>query len=498
MVILDTARERVKKHQAERRFANLFECSIPSHRGAAALFPKSHLLVASAIAVLLGLILLTLPESSDALSGSANDNAEAGHDGPVPPVRLPEALQPRVVPVIVPKIATRQTPESGPEDAAWQQEKVRTGDSLARIFQRAGLSANDLHYLMQSGESARRLARIHPGETLHYRTDDQGRLQAMRHELSRLEAIEFKRKAESSIFEVREISREPEVRLVYADGEIDSSLFLAAARSGLGDNQTMALANVFQWDIDFVHDIRPGDRFSVLYEEHWLDGEKVGHGAIVAAEFVNRGTRHKAVRYLHSDGSTGYYTPEGRSMRRAFLRAPVEFSRISSNFNPRRRHPIHDRVMPHRGIDYAAPTGTPVVSAGSGVVTEAGTHHANGNYIIIRHGEQYQTKYLHLHRIAGGVRRGSRVDQGQVIGYVGSSGWATGPHLHYEFMVNGVHQNPRTVDLPKAESIADAERARFEAASAPLLAALNDHQNGNPPGTQVASRDNSNASAADG
>lgn len=368
--------------------------------------------------------------------------------------------------------ATRVEPDPVP----WQSEQVRPGDSLARIFQRRGLRPSELHAILESGSEARRLTRIHPGETLKYRTDDDGRLLAVRYEFSRVEAMEASRIDAGSAFESRLVRRTPDTRVVFKEGRIESSLYLAASRAGLEDATIMNLANVFQWDIDFVHDIRPGDSFHVLFEEQWIDGEKVGNGPIVAAEFVNRGRQHQAVRYTASDGRSDYYAPDGRSMRRAFLRAPVEFSRISSNFNMRRMHPIHNRVVPHRGIDYAAPTGTPVMAAGDGVVTTAASHHANGNYIIIRHGEQYQTKYLHLHRFARGVRSGTRVRQGQVIGYVGMTGWATGPHLHYEFLVNGVHQNPRTVNLPQAEPIADSERERFLAATRDVIASLNEQR----------------------
>lgn len=371
-----------------------------------------------------------------------------------------------------PRPQARRQHARTPDQAPWKEISVRPGDSLARIFQRAGLRAADLQALLDSGPEASRLTRIHPGETLAYRTNADGRLTYARYQLDPLRSLNFERPGGAGSFSVVKDQREPEIRTAFVEGTIESSLFLAAARHGLSDNLIMSLAQVFQWDIDFVHDIRRGDRFAVLYEERWLGDERIGTGAILAAEFVNRGRAHEAVRYLDEGGDADYYSPEGRSMRRAFLRAPVEFSRISSNFNLRRMHPIHNRVAPHRGIDYAAPTGTPIVAAGDGVVTTAASHHANGNYIIIRHGEQYQTKYLHLHRFARGVRNGARVRQGQVIGQVGATGWATGPHLHYEFLVNGVHQNPRTVRLPQADPIAASELPRFQRSTQPLLAEL--------------------------
>lgn len=460
-------------------------------------YPAHHLLIAISLALALAVLMLFWPEGEKVRSASAA--AEAAPEADVTLALLEETalaaaatpmalIEEPAVPAVLtgiaaylifaePETEVEALPALLPEPKAapapvWQEERVRRGDSLARIFHRQGLRAAELHAILESGSEARRLTRIHPGEVLQYRTDDDGRLLAVRYEFSPLEAMEATRPDANSRFSSRLVQRAPETRVAFSEGRIDSSLFVAAARSGLADATIMNLANIFQWDIDFVHDIRPGDSFHVLYEEKWLDGEKIGNGAIVAAEFNNRGRVHRAVRYTASDGHTDYFTPDGRSMRRAFLRAPVEFSRISSNFNMRRMHPIHNRVVPHRGIDYAAPTGTPVMAAGDGVVVTADRHHANGNYVIIRHGERYQTKYLHLHRFGRGIRNGTRVRQGQIIGYVGMTGWATGPHLHYEFLVNGVHQNPRTVNLPQAEPIAESERERFLATTREVIASL--------------------------
>ena len=369
--------------------------------------------------------------------------------------------------------AARRAVSAPLEAQAWHSVEVRSGDSLARIFSREHLPARDLHAVMQSDETTRRLRRIHPGEQLQYRADDAGNLLALRYEFDRLEAIIAERAEPGAAFETRIQAREPERRMVTAEAVIESSLFLASTAAGLDDATAMAVADIFQWDIDFVLDIRRGDGFRVAVEELWLDGEKLGYGAILAAEFSNRGDVYRAVRYTDREGYTSYYTPDGMSMRKAFLRAPVQFSRISSNFNMRRRHPLHNTVRPHRGIDYAAPRGTPVVAAGEGrVVQIEKNHYASGNYVVIQHGETYQTKYLHLSRFGRGMRSGRRVDQGDVIGYVGATGWATGPHLHYEFLVHGVHKNPRTVDLPKALPIAEAERIRFQASTGALVALL--------------------------
>ena len=355
----------------------------------------------------------------------------------------------------------------------WHEVEVRPGDSLARIFSREDLHPRDLHDLLQGDGDTQRLRRIHPGEQLQYRVDDAGRLLGLRYEFDRLESMISERANSKASFATRTLTREPERRLVSARASIDSSLFLASTAAGLDDATAMKLADIFQWDIDFVLDIRRGDGFDVVLEELWLDGERLGFGSILAAEFRNRGDVFQAVRYTDSKGYTSYYTPDGLSMRKAFLRAPVQFSRISSNFNLRRRHPLHNTIRPHRGIDYAAPRGTPVVAAGEGrVVSVVRNHHASGNYLVLQHGDTYQTKYLHLSRFARGLRQGERVDQGEVIGYLGSTGWATGPHLHYEFLVHGVHKNPRTVDLPQALPIDEGERTRFTAATGQLVALL--------------------------
>ena len=251
----------------------------------------------------------------------------------------------------------------------------------------------------------------------------------------------------------------------YKHSTIDSNLFLASQRAGLPDNLTMRLAQIFQWDIDFVLDIRPGDEFFVLFEELYFEGEFIGYGDILAAEFVNQGKRYEAVQYVTQSGRKDYFTPDGVSMRKAFLRAPVEFSRISSRFNMRRLHPVRKTVRPHRGIDYAAPRGTPILAAGDGRINTATRNRANGRYIIINHGQQFVTKYLHLSKFGRGIKTGKKVKQGQIIGYVGSTGLATGPHLHYEFLVNGVHMNQELLHCPKPSRSARTSLPEFTLAT---------------------------------
>ena len=369
------------------------------------------------------------------------------------------------------QIASREPP---PLDLVTHDEEVLKGDNLFNIFRRVGLSPSVLHQVMTSGPLAEQLKQIYPGHQLSFTTTRDNQLVRLDYASGPLETLQFTRDGDS--FAGEKVNREPQRVSTYKKGVIDHSLFVASQRAGLSDEVTMRLAQIFQWDIDFVLDIRKGDEFHVLYEELYLGENFIGNGRILAAEFVNRKDTHQAILYTNEQGDEHYYNPEGDSMRKAFLRAPVSFSRISSNFNLRRKHPLFKTNKPHRGIDYAAPTGTPVVAAGDGRVVQASKNAASGNFIVLQHGEQFTTKYLHLSKFARNLSKGKRVKQGQTIGYVGRTGWATGPHLHYEFVVNGTHRNPRTVKLPKATPVPEAERARFVDQTTPHLALLQQHR----------------------
>ena len=344
------------------------------------------------------------------------------------------------------------------ENAVVTSEMVKVGDSMALIFARRNFSASALYALTQTAHGET-LTGIFPGARLTFESKND-QLTALTYEPGPLERVVFSREQDGS-FISEEIFTEPEKVLTYKHGIISSNLFSTSQAIGLPDNLTMQLAQIFQWDIDFVLDIRPGDEFFALVEEQYLGGEFIGFGDILSARFVNQGRTFTAVRYTTENGVSDYFNAQGRSMRKAFLRAPVEFSRISSSFNLRRKHPLYKTVRPHRGIDYAAPPGTPILAAGDGRVEIASRTKPNGRYVVIKHGEQFVTKYLHLSKFARGIKPGKRVNQGQIIGYVGSTGYATGPHLHYEFLVNGVHQNPRTVSLPQAKPVNDQEISRF-------------------------------------
>lgn len=345
---------------------------------------------------------------------------------------------------------------------------VKSGDSLAALFNRHDLNPGDLHAIMQSEIAAERLRKLMPGDNIQVQAADNGRVLGLSMNADETSRLDVRRNADG--YEV-ERSSVPVQRVVRsATGTIDSSLFAAGYEAGLSDSLIMNLAGIFGWDIDFALDIRKGDEFRLIYEEIYRDGEKLKDGPILAAEFINDGRALKAVRFVDDNGDAAYYAPDGRAMRKTFLRAPLNFQYVSSSFNPNRFHPILKRVKAHNGIDYRAPKGTPVYAAGDGRVVRSAYSKYNGHHVFIQHGQRYVTKYLHFtHRT---VRNGERVKQGQVIGYVGATGLASGPHLHYEFLVNGVHRNPRTVDLPDAEPIAEKYREQFLALSSPLLRQL--------------------------
>ena len=353
----------------------------------------------------------------------------------------------------------------------WRTEKVGNGDNLSTLYQRANLSAVDV-YQISSSPKGKSLSNLYPGESLRFGTDESNELREVHYAKSLLETHVFTRQGTRYTAEKR--LREPEILLAYREGVIQDSLYLSGKRANLPDKLIMEMANIFGWDIDFVFDIRPGDSFSLLYEERFIDGEKLSVGKIIAGSFTNRKKTLNAVRYTDSTGTSDYFTPEGLSMRKTFLRTPLDIFRISSGFNLRRKHPIHKKIMAHRGVDYAAPRGTPVYAAGAGKVIEAGYSKANGNYVFLQHGQTYVTKYLHLNKKK--VRKGQTVKQKQLIGTVGSTGYSTGPHLHYEFLVNGVHRNPRTVKLPQAKPIVTSEKIAFQAAITPILVELAQYQ----------------------
>lgn len=353
----------------------------------------------------------------------------------------------------------------------WHSETIHRGDSLSTVFDRVGLPPAQLLRVMASGDDSAQLRRLLPGDKLElYTSEDNRQLRGLIYKVSETRRLEIMQSGDG--LSSRIITTPLETRLAHATGTIESSLFLASQKAGLSDNLTMELANLFGWDIDFVLDIRQGDQFSVIYEEQYLHGKKLHDGHILAAEFINQGHSYRAIRFSDTNGHSGYYTPDGDSVRKAFLRTPVAFSRISSRFSLGRKHPILNRIRAHKGVDYAAPSGTPIKATGDGKVIYRGRKGGYGKVVILQHGTKYSTLYGHMSRFARGIHSGGQVRQGQIIGYVGMTGLATGPHLHYEFRVNGVHRNPLTVNLPDAAPLPRQYLTAYNNTAAPLLAQL--------------------------
>lgn len=350
---------------------------------------------------------------------------------------------------------------------AWEPVRVRQGQTLDGIFREQGFSIALLHEILALNGETEGLTKIRPGDLFEFERGENGELRRMRYAIDEARYLLVHNDADDLGAEIQQ--REIRAEIAEAEGVIDSSLFLAGKTAGLSDAMIMNLANIFGWDIDFVLDIRQGDRFVLIYEKLFRDGEYLRDGRILAATFINQGEHYRAVWFEEGDVAD-YFAPDGRNMRKAFLRAPLNFRYISSNFNPRRMHPVLKRVRPHRGIDYYAPPGTPVYAAGDGTVIRSAYTKANGHHVFVKHANSIVTKYLHFTKRT--VRQGQKVKQGQTIGTVGSTGLASGPHLHYEFVVNGVHRNPRTVPLPKVEPLKGDLLEAFRKHSAPMLAQL--------------------------
>lgn len=354
---------------------------------------------------------------------------------------------------------------------------VGRNDTLDAIFRRMSLDTADLAAIRQLPGIRQSLDFLKPGDAIKV-THRDGAVKELSRKVSETETLHVVRDAGG--FAARMTETPVETRVRTASATIDSSLFQAAESAKISDTVALKLANVFAWDIDFVLDIREGDRFTVVYQQIYQDGKYLRDGEVLAAEFVNSGKVYRAVRYVNEAGEAGYYSPDGKPMRKAFLRAPVEFTRVSSVFNPHRLHPILNLIRGHMGTDYAAPIGTPVHAAGDGRVSFEGVRGGYGNAIVLAHSNNISTLYGHMSRFARGLHVGSHVQQGEVIGYVGMTGLATGPHLHYEYLVDGVHKDPQTVKLPGALPLPPAAIARFRIATAPFLADLSAPDPGRP------------------
>ncbi|SFW34679.1 MULTISPECIES: peptidoglycan DD-metalloendopeptidase family protein [Pseudomonas] len=449
------------------------------------LYPKTHLLAASGIAALLSLALLVFPSSDvEAKKTTLSLELESPAEQLTQEQDAAEAVQATNEPAASPFVQIENSPEDTAQtavqvEAPVTQEKkgpehreviVAKGDTLSTLFEKVGLPSTSVHEILASDKQAKQFTQLQRGQKLEFELNPDGQLNNLHTKLSDLESITLTKNDKGYVF--NRVTAKPTVRSAYVHGVINSSLSQSAARAGLSHSLTMDMASVFGYDIDFAQDIRQGDEFDVIYEQKVVNGKSVGNGPILSARFTNRGKTYTAVRYTNKQGNSSYYTADGNSMRKAFIRTPVDFARISSKFSAGRKHPILNKIRAHKGVDYAAPRGTPIKAAGDGKVLLAGRRGGYGNTVIIQHGNTYRTLYGHMQGFAKGVKTGGSVKQGQVIGYIGTTGLSTGPHLHYEFQVNGVHVDPLGQKLPMADPIAKGERARFLAQSQPLMARM--------------------------
>jgi murein DD-endopeptidase MepM/ murein hydrolase activator NlpD len=425
--------------------------------------PSQHRALILAVSICLAIILLLPSEQAAASKSTQSSSLEIGKRYSL---AIPQNQQLASVADADDIIASDFVDDLPVEDnLQWSSLQVQRGDVLSNLFRKANVSQQTMLAILALGDTTKTLTRLFPGETLEFGLNEQGELTELRYAINKLKTLRISRDTQGA-FTAEELEKTVEHRQQFASAQIKSSFWSAGIEAGLSEAQIMNLAGIFGWDIDFGLDLRAGDSFSVIYQTDYVDGDFVGYGTIIAAQFQNQGQVIQAVR--HADGN--YYKPDGASMRQAFLRAPVSFQYVSSNFNPRRLHPVLGKVRAHNGVDYVAPVGTPIMAAGDGRVTHSGYNNLNGNYVFIKHANNIVTKYLHLSR--RNVKTGDKVKQSQTIGRLGATGRVTGAHLHYEFLLNGVHRNPRTVKLPQANPLHGKERELFIANAAPVLAEL--------------------------
>jgi murein DD-endopeptidase MepM/ murein hydrolase activator NlpD len=422
--------------------------------------PIKHRLLIGALSGIVAVMLLIPSEQASASRTTETSELEVGKRYSID------------IPLVEEKIAAEQLATLPHEDNSleWVTVDVKKGDILSAVFRKAKLDQAAMQEVLELGKPVKTLTRIFPGEQIEFGLDNQGKLQEIRYPINNLKTLRVQRTANGK-FAAEELLKEVETRTEVVSGVVNGSFWNAGLEAGLTEAQMLTLANnIFSYDIDFGLDIKAGDSFSVIFETRYADGQFVGNGSILAAQFKNEGQVYQAVR--HKDGA--YYKPDGKGTKQAFLRAPVSFQYVSSNFNPRRLHPVLKKVKPHNGVDYVAAVGTPIMAAGDGKVIASTRNGVNGNYVFIKHKNNIVTKYLHLSK--RDVKQGENVKQGQVIGRLGATGRVTGAHLHYEFVVGGVHRNPRTVKLPQADALSTSERIAFVNQAKQLIAQMQNHE----------------------
>ncbi|MEN9866117.1 MAG: hypothetical protein RL748_1707 [Pseudomonadota bacterium] len=354
-----------------------------------------------------------------------------------------------------------------------REEKMRSGDSLASLLHRLGVDDAAAAEFIKSDKTARSLLQLKTGKRVQAEIDEDGELISLRARIAEakdgpVKNLVIDRKGEQ--FTASEVSSKLERRIEMHTGEIKSSLFAATDAAQIPDSVATQIVEMFSTSIDFAADLRRGDHFNVVYETYWQDGEMVRAGRVLAGEFVNGNHTFQSVWFEEpgSDQGGGYYTFDGKSLKKAFLKSPLEFSRISSGFSMR-VHPISGQWKQHKGVDFAAPTGTPIRASGDGIVDFVGAQNGYGNQVVIKHWANYSTAYAHMSRFAPGIHKGSVVRQGDLIGYVGSTGWATGPHLHYEFRVANEARDPMSINIPNQRPLNANEMARFHEVAGEMI-----------------------------
>lgn len=353
----------------------------------------------------------------------------------------------------------------------WYKDHVRRDDTLNSLLARLNIRNRDAIQYLRTNDVASEIANsLIPGRNIEAETDSDGNLVSLEYQLSADAYINIART--STGYEARKTTHTLEVRPILKSAKIQTSLFGATDSAGIPDRIAIQLADMFESDIDFHTDLRRDDYFNVIYEGSYDQGELFKTGDVLAAEFVNKGKIYRAIGYRDNNGQMQYYTPDGKSLHKSFLRSPLEFTRVSSGFNLARFHPVLQRIRAHKGVDMAAPTGTRIKASGDAVVDFVGKKGGYGNVIMLKHANGVSTVYGHLSRFASGLRRGAKVAQGEVIGFVGMTGTATGPHLHYEFLLNGKHRDPMKVALPKANPIDSQFKPEFDKISNQLTAQL--------------------------
>lgn len=371
-------------------------------------------------------------------------------------------------------VETLALPEAQPTDSGsfdfWREERIGRGDSLPGLLSRLGVNAADTRAFLDAARENKALARLVPGRTVLARVSSGGQLLLFRYLASDENLVSVTRAGGQFKAEQRQVALES--RLIMRSGKIQGSLFGATDAADVPDRIASEMAEAFSGDIDFHRDLRRGDHFSVVYEALYFDGQLIKTGRLMAAEFVNQDKAHRALHFKDAQGREGYYTPDGQSMKRAFLKSPMPFTRISSGFSNARYHPVLKEWRAHKGIDYAAPSGTPVRAIADSVVNFVGKQGGYGNLVVLNHQGAYSSAYGHLSRFGKGVKRGARVSQGQIIGYVGATGLATGPHLHYEFRVGGVQKNPLALKLPTSYPLDARAKNQFVVGSRQMVQRL--------------------------